>query len=126
VVEGNNPSFSVRSKPPALLGRLVAIPYFPLNDEMLGSIVEMQLQRVVQRVQNRYQVPLHYDAGLVAHIVGQCTDRQSGGRMVDTILTRELLPQMSRVFLQWTKGQKAPKSLSLNIAEGGVGLEVEM
>ena len=112
--------------PPALLGRLVAIPYFPLNDEMLGSIVEMQLQRVVQRVQNRYQVPLHYDAGLVAHIVGQCTDRQSGGRMVDTILTRELLPQMSRVFLQWTKDQKAPKSLSLNIAEGGVGLEVEM
>ena len=112
--------------PPALLGRLVAIPYFPLSDPMLGSIVEMQLQRVVQRVQSRYQVPLHYDAALVAHIVGQCTDRQSGGRMVDSILTRELLPQLSRVFLQWTKDQKAPKSLSLKIAETGVCLEVEI
>ena len=112
--------------PPALLGRLVAIPYFPLSDPMLGSIVEMQLQRVVQRVQSRYQVPLHYDAALVAHIVSQCTDRQSGGRMVDSILTRELLPQLSRVFLQWTKDQKTPKSLRLEVAEGGVGLEVEI
>ena len=112
--------------PPALLGRLVAIPYFPLSDTMLGSIVEMQLQRVVQRVQSRYQVPLHYDAALVAHIVSQCTDRQSGGRMVDSILTRELLPQLSRVFLQWTKDQKTPKSLRLEVAEGGVGLEVEI
>ena len=112
--------------PPALLGRLVAIPYFPLSDSMLGSIVEMQLQRVVQRVQSRYQVPLHYDAALVAHIVSQCTDRQSGGRMVDSILTRELLPQLSRVFLQWTKDQKTPKSLRLEVAEGGVGLEVEI
>ena len=112
--------------PPALLGRLVAIPYFPLSDPMLGSIVEMQLQRVVQRVHSRYQVPLHYDAALVAHIVSQCTDRQSGGRMVDSILTRELLPQLSRVFLQWTKDQKTPKSLRLEVAEGGVGLEVEI
>ncbi|ALE87421.1 hypothetical protein [Pseudomonas versuta] len=78
--------------PPTLLGLLLAIPYFPLSDPMLGSIVEMQLQRVVQRVPIRYQVPLHYDAALVAHIVGQCTDRHSGRRMVDTILTNELLP----------------------------------
>ena len=26
--------------PPALLGRLVAIPYYPLSDEMLGQIVQ--------------------------------------------------------------------------------------
>ena len=29
--------------PPALLGRLVVIPYYPLNDEMLGRIVRLQL-----------------------------------------------------------------------------------
>ena len=46
--------------------------------------------------------------------------------MVDSILTRELLPQLSRVFLQWTKDQKTPKSLRLEVAEMGVSLEVEM
>ena len=46
--------------------------------------------------------------------------------MVDSILTRELLPQLSRVFLQWAKDQKVPKSLRLEVAEAGVYLEVEM
>jgi type VI secretion system protein VasG len=32
--------------PPALLGRLVVIPYYPLNDEMLGAIVRLQLGRI--------------------------------------------------------------------------------
>ena len=30
--------------PPALLGRLVVIPYYPLSDEMLGQIVRLQLE----------------------------------------------------------------------------------
>src|SRR5258707_6749588 len=29
--------------PPALLGRLVVIPYYPLNDEMIGAIARLQL-----------------------------------------------------------------------------------
>ena len=32
--------------PPALLGRLVTIPYFPLSAEMLGGIVRLQLDRI--------------------------------------------------------------------------------
>ncbi|HEV3189341.1 MAG TPA: type VI secretion system ATPase TssH, partial [Polyangiaceae bacterium] len=32
--------------PAALLGRMVTIPYYPLSDEMLGSIVRLQLDRI--------------------------------------------------------------------------------
>ena len=32
--------------PPALLGRLVVIPYYPLSDEMIGAIVRLQLRRI--------------------------------------------------------------------------------
>ncbi|MFN9082415.1 MAG: type VI secretion system ATPase TssH, partial [Planctomyces sp.] len=35
--------------PPALLGRLVTIPYYPLSDEMLGKIVKLQLNRIKKR-----------------------------------------------------------------------------
>lgn len=106
--------------PPALLGRLVVIPYFPLNEQMLARLVEMQLQRVVQRVQSRYQVPLIYDAALVAHIVSQCTDGQSGGRMVDAILTNGLLPELSRAFLLGEKDQAIPKRVNISVEEARV------
>ena len=36
--------------PPALLGRIVTIPYFPLSSEMLGGIVRLQLGRIAERV----------------------------------------------------------------------------
>ena len=39
--------------PPALLGRLVTIPYYPLSDEMLGRIVKLQLDRIKKRVESQ-------------------------------------------------------------------------
>ncbi len=39
--------------PPALLGRLVAIPFYPLSDEILGKIVKLQLNRIKKRVEAR-------------------------------------------------------------------------
>ncbi|MDR3376952.1 MAG: type VI secretion system ATPase TssH, partial [Ancalomicrobiaceae bacterium] len=36
--------------PPALIGRLVVIPYFPLSGEMLGGIVRLQLGRIAKRI----------------------------------------------------------------------------
>lgn len=111
--------------PPALLGRLVAIPYFPLSNDMLGRIVEMQLQRVVRRVNTRYQVPLHYDAALVEYIVSLCTDPQSGGRMVHAMLTNSLLPQLSRAFLLRKKDQVLIKQVTLSVDECGLVYEFE-
>ena len=47
--------------PPALLGRMVTIPYYPLSDEMLGEIVRLQLDRIKKRVEARYKMPFDYD-----------------------------------------------------------------
>ena len=41
--------------PPALLGRLVVIPYYPLNDEMIGAIARLQLGRIAKRVQENHR-----------------------------------------------------------------------
>jgi ATP-dependent Clp protease ATP-binding subunit ClpA len=35
--------------PPALLGRLIVIPYYPLSDEMMGAIIRLQLGRIETR-----------------------------------------------------------------------------
>ena len=85
--------------PPALLGRIVTIPYYPLSDEMLGNIVRLQLERVKQRVTERYAVPFNYDDSVVQLIVSRCTELESGGRMIDAVLTNTLLPEVSRELL---------------------------
>ncbi len=85
--------------PPALLGRLVTIPYYPLSDEMLGEIVKLQLGRIKKRVEARYKIPFEYTDDVVKLVVSRCTESESGGRMIDAILTNTMLPDISREFL---------------------------
>jgi len=86
--------------PPALLGRLVVIPYYPLNDEMIGAIARLQLGRIAKRVQENHRVPFTYDDAVVRLIASRCTELESGGRMIDAILTNTMLPRISEEFLR--------------------------
>ena len=86
--------------PPALLGRLVTIPYYPLSDAMLGDIVRLQLGRIAKRILENHKVVFAYDDEVVRLIVSRCTELESGGRMVDAILTNTVLPVISAEFLQ--------------------------
>ncbi|MCE4054867.1 type VI secretion system ATPase TssH [Pseudomonas sp. Au-Pse12] len=85
--------------PPALLGRLVTIPYYPLSDEMLKAITRLQLGRIKKRVESTHKVDFDFDDAVIDLIVSRCTETESGGRMIDAILTNSLLPDMSREFL---------------------------
>jgi type VI secretion system protein VasG len=86
--------------PPALLGRLVTIPYYPLSDDMLGRIVKLQLGRIKKRVEARYKIPFNVSDDVVKLVVSRCTESESGGRMIDAILTNTMLPSISREFLE--------------------------
>ncbi|KRE88310.1 ClpV1 family T6SS ATPase [Frateuria sp. Soil773] len=85
--------------PPALLGRLVTIPYYPLSEAMLGEIVKLQLNRIKKRIEARYKIPFEYGEDVVKLVVSRCTESESGGRMIDAILTNTMLPDISREFL---------------------------
>ncbi len=86
--------------PPALLGRLVVVPYYPLSDVMLRSIIKLQLNRVVKRVAANQDIALTYNDEVVNLISSRCTELESGGRMVDAIITQTLLPEISRALLE--------------------------
>ena len=85
--------------PAALLGRLIVIPYYPLNDSMIEMIIRLQLGRIERRIRETHDVPFTYDDAVVNLIASRCTEVESGGRMVDAILTNTLLPSMSAEFL---------------------------
>jgi type VI secretion system protein VasG len=86
--------------PPALLGRLVVIPYYPLNDQMIGAIARLQLGRIEKRIRENHKVPFTYDDEVIKLIASRCTELESGGRMIDAILTNTVLPKISEEFLK--------------------------
>ena len=104
--------------PPALLGRLVAIPYYPLSDEMLGKIVTLQLNRIKKRVEARYKIPFEYSDDVVKLVVSRCTESESGGRMIDAILTNTMLPDISREFLVRMMEGKSIAGVKVGVADG--------
>ena len=102
--------------PPALLGRIVTIPYFPLSNTVLDGIVRLQLGRIGQRIRDNHGAAFAYSDAVVDHIVSKCNDPDSGGRMIDNIITNTLLPALSREFLR--------KSLAKEpITQARVGIE---
>ncbi|HEU4937072.1 MAG TPA: type VI secretion system ATPase TssH [Vicinamibacterales bacterium] len=104
--------------PAALLGRLVVIPYYPLSDAMLASIVRLQLGRIKQRVEEHHEIPFTYDDEAVKLIVSRCTEVESGGRMIDAILTNTVLPEISHEFLKRTMEGLTLKGVRLNASNG--------
>lgn len=85
--------------PAALLGRLLVVPYYPLNDAVMASIVQLQLSRIQQRLRQNHNISSQVDDGVISRIVQRCSEVESGGRTVDAILTNTLLPQISQLLL---------------------------
>ena len=86
--------------PAALLGRIVVIPYYPLSDAMVGMIARLQLGRIKRRVEQNHKLPFTYTDDVIKLVVSRCTELESGGRMIDAILTNTVLPAISTEFLQ--------------------------
>jgi type VI secretion system protein VasG len=107
--------------PPALLGRLVVIPYYPLNDEMIGAIAKLQLGRIKKRIAESHKVPFSYDDEVIKLIASRCTELESGGRMIDAILTNTVLPKISEEFLIRMMGGKPIERVHVNVKDGEFG-----
>ena len=85
--------------PAALLGRIVTIPYYPLSEAMLGEIVKLQLKRIKKRVEANHGVPFTFDDDVVKLVVSRCNEVESGGRVIDALLTNTVLPRISHEYL---------------------------
>lgn len=83
----------------ALLGRMVVVPYLPLDEARLREIVTLKLSRIQRRMDDAYKAELSWDDSLVAHVLSRCQAVESGARAIDQILTNGLLPQMSATIL---------------------------
>ncbi len=111
--------------PAALLGRLQVIPYFPLSDEMLGNIIRLQLNRIKKRIAENHKAVFTYSEEVVKLIASRCTEIESGGRMIDAILTNTILPRISEEYLKRTIAGQALSKVGIDAVAGDFSYEIE-
>ncbi|MGF6189285.1 type VI secretion system ATPase TssH [Serratia sp. 2723] len=101
--------------PAALLGRLLVVPYYPLTDATLSNIVHLQLGRIQHRLTVNHGITCTFDDSVVKQIVSRCTEVESGGRMIDAILTNTLLPQISSTLLVANANAQSYRQLHISL-----------
>jgi type VI secretion system protein VasG len=105
---------------PAFLGRTVIIPYFPVRDEALRTIIYLKLGKVQRRLQETHRVELDVTEPVVDAIADRCTEVESGARNIDNILTNTLLPDISRLLLQSLVDEEKPGRIEVGLnGDGG-------
>lgn len=111
--------------PAALLGRVVSIPYYPLGNEMIEAIAGFKLRSLAKRLGEGYGAELVIGDGAMQVIKDRCTEIESGGRMIDAILTNTLMPELSRRILTWRLEGKDLSRVTVTGGPDGFGYDFE-
>jgi type VI secretion system protein VasG len=118
IVQAMKPELNKIFKP-AFLGRMVVIPYYPVRDEALKTIIKLKLGKIQRRILENHKIELKYDPLLIEEVAKRCTEVESGARNVDNILTNTLLPEISKQILgRLAEGEK-PNSINVGIGADG-------
>jgi len=103
---------------PALLARLVIVPYYPLRKREVVRIVELKLASIQERVRQNHNAELTYEPGLVQSLADRCNP-DSGAREIDQILTQTLLPELSTRILERMANGVSFSNIHITVDEFG-------
>ncbi|MFL5328288.1 MAG: type VI secretion system ATPase TssH [Gemmataceae bacterium] len=111
--------------PPAFLGRLDVIPFYPLTDDVLKGIIKLKMKQVGNRVRENHKADFAFDEAVVNAIASRCKEVESGARNVDQIISGTLLPELSKEILtKMVDGQPMGRVTVKADAAGGFAYEV--
>jgi type VI secretion system protein VasG len=108
----------VKAFKPALLGRMVTVPYYPISDEILRLIIKLQLKKIKQRIADNHGAQFSYDDSVVETVAKRCTDVDSGARNVINILNGTLLPEMAGEVLSRMASGEGIKKVHVTVGDG--------
>ncbi|WP_083917717.1 type VI secretion system ATPase TssH [Uliginosibacterium gangwonense] len=105
--------------PAAFLGRVNIVPYFPLDEDVLQSIVELQLGKVVRRMADQHGIDLQFTASVSKYIVSRCGTHETGARRVGQFIEQNILPKLAEIWLLAMQDGKRIISVALSDQENG-------
>ncbi len=104
---------------PAFLGRLVVVPFYPLDDEVLARIVRLKLKRLGSRIAANHQARFTFDDAVVEAILARCTEVDTGARNIDHIVSGTLLPELAEAVLTRMAAGRSVERIKVGVAKGG-------
>jgi type VI secretion system protein VasG len=104
---------------PAFLGRTVIIPYFPVQDEVLRSIIRLKVRKIERRLRETHKIDFSISEAAIDEIAARCTEVESGARNVDNILTNTMLPAIGRRLLQSLVDGDKPRAIRVDLGQNG-------
>jgi type VI secretion system protein VasG len=104
---------------PAFMGRLVTVPFFPLRDDAMKTIINLKLTKIQRRLRENHKIELTYDPGVITAVAKRCTEVESGARNIDNILTNTMLPDISRYLLSRMAERQKPSAIHVSVGENG-------
>lgn len=102
---------------PALLGRLVTVPYYPISDEIMRLIIRLQLGKIKKRISDNHGAQFSYEDSVIETVAKRCTDVDSGARNVYNILTGTMLPDMSGEVLSRMASGEGIKKVHVKVGD---------
>jgi type VI secretion system protein VasG len=103
---------------PALLGRLVTVPFYPISDDIMRLIIKLQLGKIKKRISDNHGAQFSYDDSVIDTVAKRCTDVDSGARNVYNILTGSMLPEMSGEVLSRMASGEGIKRVHVGVGDG--------
>lgn len=104
---------------PAFLGRTQVIPYYPLEDEILIQICELNMKRIENRVKENYGAEFSYDQDVPLHIVARSQEVDTGARNIENIINKTLLPSLATECLSKISESSEVNKIHINVSDNG-------
>jgi type VI secretion system protein VasG len=104
--------------PPALLGRINVVPYYPISDDMMRAIIRLQFSKIEQRIREGHKAEFTYAPDVVETVARRTTETESGARAIDAIITRQMLPAIGKEILQRMASGKPVKRVHVGVSDG--------
>ena len=104
---------------------MTILPAITTIERLCADALVAAERRIEKRIKENHKVPFGYDDEVVKLIVSRCTELESGGRMVDAILTNTMLPAISEEFLTRMVEGKSISRVQVQVKDGDFAYEFE-
>jgi type VI secretion system protein VasG len=110
---------------PAFLGRSTVIPYYPLSDDELKKITEINLRRIEKKLQEQYAATFEWSEDFVDFVVARNSDSTTGGRAIEQIINRSLMPQLAQECIMRLSEEQPINRVVVAIEDGSMKLQID-
>ena len=110
---------------PAFLGRTTVLPFMPLGRETLSGIVDIQIDRIRERVSLAYGSDLVLSPEAREALISRAKMSEMGARMIEVMIARDLLPMLSTVFLDAVAEDRKISEVIISYDGQGFGIRAE-